>query len=611
MKCPHHAAALAAAVLLPQSVSTTFAQETVTDAVVVTATRQPQRASDVLSRVEIIDRDAIERAGQSSLVDLLRAQPGIRVSTGGGLGANASVFIRGAESRHTLVLIDGMRMGSATTGQPALEAIPLAMIERIEILRGPASALYGSEAIGGVIQIFTRKGVEGFQPEVFAGYGSNSTFNANASLTGGSGRLRYNLTAGQDETDGFNAKRDPEFWNLPWGNSYHPDRDGFRNRFVSASASVGLRERDEAGVNLYYSDGRNWYDSNDFFNSYLDKTLSAYSAYMTNQLADGWTSTLRAGRTEDKLSNWPDLDSFSRFDSTQTQFVWQNDVRLPVGSLMAAYEYVRSEVDATTDFTVTRRTVNALLLGWSARFDAHNLQVNARHDDNSQFGGKTTGLLSYGYQVSKALALQASIGNAFNAPTFNQLYWPDTGFGGGNPNLQPEEALSREVGLRWDDGTHSVEFTYYNNRVEDMIADWPPANVNRARLEGIEVIYRTRVAGFDLQAGIDLLSAEDEDSGKNLPRRAEQMAFARVDRASGAWNYGVEAKGSGHSYDDAANTVRLGGYGLVDAYAHYRINPEWRVEMRANNVFDRDYEISRGYATDGANVFVGVRYAPR
>lgn len=611
MKSPCRTAAFAAVVLLPQSIPAVLAQETVTEAVVVTASRQPQRVSDVLSRVEILDRDAIERAGQSSLVELLRAQPGIRVSMSGGLGANASVFIRGAESRHTLVLIDGMRMGSVTTGQPALEAIPLAMIDRIEILRGPASAMYGSEAIGGVIQIFTRKGVDGFQPEVFVGYGSNSTLNANASLAGGAGRVRYNLTVGQDETDGFNAKRDPDFWNLPWGNSYHPDRDGFRNAYVSAAASVALRERDEVGVNLYHSDGRNWYDSNDFFDSYLDKSMSAYSVYMTNQLADGWTSTLRAGRTEDKLSNWPDLYSFSRFDSTQTQFMWQNDVRLPVGSLMAAYEYVRSEVDGTTDFTVDRRTVNALLLGWSARFDAHNVQVNTRYDDNSQFGSKATGLFAYGYQVSRALSLQASIGTAFNAPTFNQLYWPDTGFGGGNPNLEPEEALSREIGLRWDDGAHAVELTYYNNRVDDLIADWPPANVNRANLEGIEVVYRTQLAGFDVQAGLDLLKAEDDATGKNLPRRAEQMAFARIDRATGAWNYGVEVNGSGHSYDDAANTVRLGGYGLVNAYAHYRVNPEWRIEARATNLFDRDYELSRGYATDGTNVFVGVRYAPR
>jgi len=165
--------------------------------------------------------------------------------------------------------------------------------------------------------------------------------------------------------------------------------------------------------------------------------------------------------------------------------------------------------------------------------------------------------------------------------------------------------------LRWDDGTHAVELTYYNNRVDDLIADWPPANVNRANLEGIEVVYRTQLAGFDVQAGLDLLKAEDDATGKNLPRRAEQMAFARIDRATGAWNYGVEVNGSGHSYDDAANTVRLGGYGLVNAYAHYRVNPEWRIEARATNLFDRDYELSRGYATDGTNVFVGVRYAPR
>lgn len=611
MKSPCRTAAFAAVVLLPQSIPAVLAQETVTEAVVVTASRQPQRVSDVLSRVEILDRDAIERAGQQSLVDLLRSQPGIRVSATGGPGAPSSVFIRGAESRHTLVLIDGMRIGSATTGQPALEAIPLAMIDRIEILRGPASAMYGSEAIGGVIQIFTRKGVDGFQPEVFVGYGSNSTLNANASLSGGAGRARYSLTVGQDETDGFNAKRDPDFWNQPWGNSYHPDRDGFRNAYVSATASVAFGEHDEAGVSLYHSDGRNWYDSNDFFDSYLDKSLSAYSVYMTNKLTDRWTSTLRAGRTEDNLDDWPDQYGFSRFDSTQTQFMWQNDVRLPVGSLMAAYEYVRSEVDGTTDFVNDRRSVNALVLGWTARFDAHNVQVNTRYDDNSQFGSKATGLFAYGYQVSRALALQASIGTAFNAPTFNQLYWPDSGFGGGNPNLQPEEALSREIGLRWDDGRHAVELTYYNNRVDDLIASWPPANVNRANLEGFEVVYSTQLAGFDVQAGLDLLNAEDDATGNNLPRRAEQMGFVRVDRASGAWNYGVEVHGSGHRYDDAANRVRLGGYGLVGAYAHYRVNPEWRIEARANNIFDKNYELARGYATDGANVFVGVRYAPR
>lgn len=611
MKFKPLASALALAATLPCSASIAFAQDTVGETVVVTASRQQQRASEVMARVEVIDRAAIERAGQSSLLDLLRAQPGLRISTNGGAGSNTAAFMRGAESRHTLVLVDGMRINSATSGQPTLEAIPLAMIERIEILRGPASALYGSEAIGGVIQIFTRKGEAGFHPELFAGLGSQGTRKLNAALTGGEGRMRYSVSVGEDKTDGINAKRDPAYWNMPWGNSYDPDNDGWRNRHFSASASLGFRDRDEVGVNVFHTDGRNEYDTNDHYDSYLDKRVSAIGAYMSNSLAEGWTSTLRVGRTQDKLRNWPDADFPSAFDSTQTQFSWQHDVALSLGTLMAAYDYVRTEVGGTTDYTVKRRSVNALLLGWSARIDAHNLQVNVRHDDNSQFGGKTTGLLSYGYRVSPQWSVQASIGNAFNAPTFNQLYWPDTGFGGGNPDLDPERALSREVGVRWAGAESSLELTYYDNRVRDLIAGWPPVNVNRAHLRGLELVARTALAGFNLEAGLDLLDAEDEATGKDLPRRPARAAFFRADRESGAWNYGVQLNAQGSRYEDVGNAVRLPGYGLLDAYAHYRFSPDWRLEMRANNILDKDYEVSRGYGTEGASVFVGVRYTPR
>lgn len=602
--------ALAAAVALPGHVAQVAAQDTVGEPVIVTATRQAQRASEVLSRVEIIDRDAIDRSGQATLIDLLRTQPGLRVTANGGAGSNASIFIRGAESRHTLLLIDGMRVGSASSGQATFEAIPLAMIERIEILRGPASALYGSEAIGGVIQIFTRRGAPGFHPEVFVGYGSENTVKADASLAGGSGRLRYNLTLGQDRTDGFNSKRDPAYWTTAWSNSYDPDKDGFRNRFVNASASVGFRERDEAGISLYHSDGRNWYDANNTFDSYLDKRLEAFSGHLTNQLSDNWKSTLRLGRSTDKLRNYADAGAPNVFETTQTQLVWQHDIRLPVGSLMLAYDYVKAEVDGTTPYTVDSRTVKAFLAGWTARLGAHNLQVNLRRDDNSQFGGKTTGLFAYGYQLSRQWSVHGSIANAFNAPTFNQLYWPDTGFGGGNPDLRPERALNREIGLRWDGDMQGVELTYYNNRVRDLISGWPPANVSRARLEGVEASYRVSLAGFEVQTGFDLLKAEDENTGRRLQRRARQAAFLRVDRADGNWHYGFELNGQGSRFDNAANTVRLGGYGRLDAYAHYRFAPDWRLEMRASNLLDKQYEVARGYATQGAAVFVGVRYAP-
>lgn len=596
----------------PLSAQAAPVPDTVGDTVVVTATRQAQRDSDVLSRVEVIERAEVERAGQSTLIDLLRARPGIRVVSNGGAGANSSVFLRGAEARHTLLLIDGMRVGSVSNGAPTLEAIPLGIIDRIEIVRGPASALYGSEAIGGVIQIFTRKGREGVHPELFVGYGSRNTLEASASVAGGVERLRYNLSVGQMRTDGFDAKRNPQQWLSSRGvSSYHPDDDGFRNLYGTASISQGFRQRDEIGINVYGSKGRSRYDTNDYYDSYLDKRVDSVGIHMINQLAEGWTSTLRVGRSQDKLTNVPAATGRSRFDSTQTQFVWQHDVALPLGSLMAAYEYVRSDFDGTTAYTRDRRTVKAALLGWSARLGDHDVQVNVRHDDNTRFGERTTGLLAYGYRFDARWSVQGSIATAFNAPTFNQLYYPDSGSGGGNPDLKPEKALNREIGLRWSDGTRHAEATYFDNRVRDLISSWPPANVAKARLSGLELVYKTRVRGFDLSVGADWLKAEDETTGKRLPRRAGAAAFARFDRSQGAWQYGMEINGQRGRYDNATNTVSLGGYGLVDLYAHYAWSPDWRVEMRANNLLDKTYSLASGYATAGRTLFAGVRYMPR
>lgn len=609
------AVAIAVAAAFPLHLPSAFAQEKVADTVVVTATRQAQRENEVLASVEVIEREQIERAGQSTIIELLATQPGVQVSSNGGAGSSSSVFIRGTSSRHALLLIDGMRVGSATSGQPMLEAIPLGTIDRIEILRGPASALYGSDAVGGVIQVFTRRGREGFHPELFVGYGSHDTVRASASLAGGKDRLRYSIGVGHDETDGFNAKRDPARWVSAWtgASSFNADDDGFRNQYLTASAALGFRAADEVGVNTYYSDGRNWYDTNDFYDSRLDKKLSSASIYMRNELGDGWTSTLRLGQSQDETTDQADFAPASRFETTQQQFVWQNDVRLGDGMLLAAYEYTREEVEGTADYDKDERDVNAVLLGWSGRFGAHSLQLNARHDDNSQFGDKTTGLVGYGYQLSPEWSVRGSIGSAFKAPSFNDLYWP----GSGNPNLEPEVALNRELSFGWDNGLHKVDVTYFDNKVKRLIdwaptdtGWWAPSNVGLARLEGVELAYAVGFGGYDLKAGVDYLEAEDGD-GNRLPRRAKVSGFARLDKRAGAWNWGLEWNGANHRYEDEANTDRLAGYGLLNAYAHYEVAPDWRLEMRANNLLDKDYQIARGYNTDGTNVFVGVRWAPR
>lgn len=582
---------------------------------VVTATRQPQSLSEALADVDVIDRADIDKAGgNTSLVQLLAARPGVQVSANGGAGSNSSVFIRGTNSGHVLVLIDGMRVGSATSGAPTLEMIPLALIERVEILRGPASALYGSDAIGGVIQVFTRRGEEGLHPGFSVGAGTEDARSLGASLAGGADRLRFSVAAGHDRTDGINAK--------PLSTRGRDrDDDGFRNDYLSASASLGFRERDEVGLNVFHSEGRNWYDAGSAFDSYLDKRTDSAGVHLRNQLTQDWASTVRLGYSEDASRTRSSATSVSEFNTYQSQFTWQNDVALAGGSLLAAYEFLEQNVDTTTAYAKTRRIVNSVVLGWGGEFGRHHVQLNARRDQNSQFGGKTTGSAAYGYQFAPEWRVHGSIGTAFKAPSFNDLYYPldcDPLYGcfGGNPDLKPEEALNREVGVTWERKDFSLRATYFDNRVKNLI-DWSTgiaSNVATATLKGVELGLNANLRGHRVYASVDLLEAKDKDSGDDLGRRARESATIGVERPfRGDWLVGVEVVGQGRRYDKVPNAAsgRMGGYALLNAYVHYTLARDWRVELRANNILDKDYELAKGYGTPGANAFVSLRYAPR
>ncbi len=579
--------------------------------VVVTATRQPISADEALASVDVIDRDEIARAGHSGLLGLLASRPGVQMARNGGPGSSGSVFIRGANSGHTLLLVDGVRVGSATSGSPVLETIPLEIIERIEILRGPASALYGADALGGVIQVFTRKGREGFQPSARVGVGSDGAREASATLAGGDERLRYSVTAGHERSDGFNAR-------LPAKTVEDRDDDGFRNDYLSASATLDLGGNDELGASVLYSDMRNWFDAAESFDSFLDKRAESYGLHLRKQHTAEWTSTLRFGHSVDALENQSSATMASRFDTTQRQLSWQHDVALGGGSLMAAYEFLQQRVQTTADYEKTRRHINAFLLGWGGEFDRHNVQFNARHDRHSQFGSKTTGSAAYGYRLTPEWRAHASIGTAFKAPTFNDLYFPIECYGawgcfGGNPELEPEEALNREIGLAWERNGFSVDLTYFNNRIKNLI-DWSSgiaANVGRADIQGVEASLSALLGDYRLRASIDLLDAEDEDTGDQLGRRARVGGALAVERVAGAWTWGVEWNGQGRRYDRVPNAAsgQMSGYGLVDAYVHYALARDWSVELRANNLLDKDYELAKGFGTQGTNAFVALRYA--
>lgn len=605
MSIRFHRTALGAAVALAcQPVLAESAAPTELAMMVVTATRQATRGNELISDVGTLTREDILRAGHATLEQVLAAMPGIEYSANGGPGTSSGIFMRGANAAHTLVLIDGVRVGSVSSGDVALSRIPIDLIDRIEILRGPASSLYGADAIGGVIQIFTRRGADAPGFTASAGIGTDATYAASAGLAGGSDAFSWNFQLGQTETDGFSAIRNPA------NRSYNPDRDGFRNRHFGANLAWRPAAGHELGIDLMQDNGLSAYDSSPKTKSYKnDQDLAVYSLYSRNRLAPHWTSTLRVSRSTDDATNQVDGRATDIYRTDQDLVSWQNDIKLPVGQALLAAEWLRQELSGTTAYPVSERTIRSLLAGWSGRIERHLLQFNLRRDENSQFGGETTGYAGYGYQLTPEWRIGGAYGTAFRAPSFNQLYYPDTGFGGGNPNLKAERAKNAELSLKWERGPQNASLTVFRNKVRDLIAGWPPANVGRARLEGATLAYAGTLAGWTLDASLDLQRPRDEDTGKRLARRADEQLKLRARTDSGPWRYGAEWQLVGDRYENAANTIRLGGYGLVNLFADYRVDRNWSLFARANNVFDKKYELANDYGTAGASLFVGLRYA--
>jgi vitamin B12 transporter len=603
-----------------------YAQENIatTDDVVVTASRTPQKITDVLGDVTVITEQEIRQAGQTSLAELLSAQPGLEISHNGGIGKDSDVYIRGANSTHSLILVDGMRISSATRGTTALQHLPLAQIERIEILRGPASSLYGADAIGGVIQIFTKSPQGAPRVNAAIGLGTYGTVIGEAGIGGRIENTSFSLQAGSIKTNGFSAIANPT------ASTYNPDDDGYRNFNISGKVAQHFDDRHEIGATAFISEGRNFFDSGNNsnvsnpsrrFNFYSDQTLSSFTLYSKNQFTDRWLSTLRVGRSIDDLMslnrNTPNtLTTRSLFKTTQDQYSWQNDIATPIGLLTLGAERIEQEVKSTTNFAVTERSIDSWLAGWLTEFGNHRLQLNFRNDDNSQFGDHTTGAINYGFQITQNWRASAGYGTAFNAPTFNQLYAPLANSFIGNPTLKPEKAHNREIGLHYAAEKHQASAIYYQNKVTDLIVNTGspvqrPVNISEADLSGLTLTYQGEWAGLNLGASADLQRPEDDATGNMLPRRAKKHATLSLSKQLGDWEIGSSLEGSSRRFNNAANTpaMEMDGYTIANVFANYRINRDWSLSARVNNVFDRDYELAKNFGTPGTNALLTLRYA--
>ncbi|MEO5843686.1 MAG: TonB-dependent receptor [Caldimonas sp.] len=584
--------------------------------VVVTATREPEAIGRSSADVVVIDADAIRRTMADSVEDLIRRSAGVQVVRTGGPGQNAGFFVRGASTNSTVVLVDGVRVGSATLGQAEFEALSLAQIERIEILRGPASSLYGADAVGGVVQIFTRRGEGAPRWNASAEVGGYRSYRGDVGGSGSIGAWDYALSLGHDQSRGVSAVAPGDLFGL-----FNPDRDGYRRDSgtlqIGYSPAAGHRlavRLLETRLNAQYdaTEPPTYADPSPDFRNRLTTRLASLD--YRGKPASSWATTLQASRAVDDLKSGGLVQS--RFVTRREQATWQNAFAFGAEQqLMLAYEHVDERAGTDYASELSRRN-DAGVVGYSGTFGVNSLQADLRRDNNSAYGGNTTGRLGYAIAVGGGVKLRALAGTTFRAPTFNDLAYP----GFGVPGLRPERGRSVEAGASWQGDVASVSATVYRNRVRDLIGYQPDrtycppdpaydfgcaANTRRARLQGATIAATGRWRQLDVRANVDFLDATDVESGERLPRRAAHQERVAADYVSGTWRVGASMLFVGSRPDSG---VVLGGYGILDLRVAWRPRREWQVEARLANALDRTVEPVRDYRGLGRQAWIGVRY---
>lgn len=572
--------------------------------IVVSATRVPQTADDSLSSVTVITRKDIEQSGALSVPELLQARAGIDLASQGGAGQFTSLFLRGANSNAVLVLVDGVRVGSVTAGTTSWELLPLAQIQRIEVVRGPHSVQYGADAVGGVIQIFTTRQATRTSVSMDSGTGTYNTNQFGVGVSGGDGHSWYSLRGDQLASDGFDAYKLAD-----------PDSDGYTKASLSANVGHRFSNAVEWQADALQATGNTQYDRTygPFGPNQDDYKQQVLSTRLKLRPIDLWRITLLAGRSEDNRNSLNADGSLAyRYDSTRKTYSWQNDLYLTGDQILTAGvdRYVDS-VDATTAYDRTERATRGLFAQYQGHYGAQSVLAGFRRSHDDQFGDHNTGDLAWAYRFTHGPRVRISHGTAFRAPTFNDLYYP----GFSNPDLRPETSRSTEVGLDGRTGSTRWQLSAYRTRIDDLIvfdaATLQPQNVSAAKIDGFEAVLSADLAGLQHQIAVTWLNPRDENTGKLLPRRAQRTLRWDVSRSMGKATLGASLIAQSWRYDDAANTVRVAGYGTLNLRGEYRLNPQFTAFGRLDNLFDKDYETVANYNSPGRSVFVGIRYQDR
>ncbi len=578
---------------------------------VVTAERIALDEASISADITVIDQAAITQSQAISVAELLRSQAGINVTSTGGAGKATSVFMRGGNSGHTLVLIDGVRVGSATLGSFDWSNLSTADIDHIEIVRGPQSSLYGADAMGGVIQIFTRKGEKGSKISVHSEAGSYGTASGQMSVSGQteSGN-NYALTVDAFRTKGVSAA------------ASGTELDPYRKLNVSASVGllVGDGKLEFVARNVDGKTGLDGFGPADTLNYISNSRQSVGSAKLTYPITDMVESSVQLSRSTDEVIGTDPAGGFnnSDFRTRIDQLSWINNIDLDSVSMLVGLDMYRSKGysgSAGLDRSI-RQTAGFAVLAWQG--DWIDLNGSVRFDKNSSTSNKTTYKAGLALHPLTGVKVTANYGTGFKAPSLNDLYFPASAFSSGNPNLKPESSRGWDAGISYKFDHDALQaglgLVWFDQSYKDLIV-WQgppptfffsPANIGKARTKGLEVSGNLSYGPVYLNANWTYLSAKDSNTGDLLARRAKESGNVTVGTTVAGFNLEVAWHLVGPRFSSAGNVKPMQGYQKTDVRASYAINEQWKLTGRVDNAGDKVYEEISGYSVLGRAWYAGL-----
>jgi len=587
---------------------------TTMDTIVVTANRTAVPISDVLAPISIITSDDIERLQLSNMSDILTRMTGVQSYGSGGLGSTTSLFIRGGNTEHSLVLLDGIRISSASNGGSALQLIDTSSIDRIELVRGPRTSLYGADAVSAVLNITTKKAVNNSAAirTSIGGYGEQKS---SLRLETIQNNTQAYVQISHETLGGFDRSENDSFSNK--------DKDEFRNSHLQANLSQRWNDSNNSQFSYQTSHGKSDFDQvcNEYDASFnptevacspysetIQEVLSAKNLFFINNELNIAANFSRSIDDSEILGSTTD----ATFKTTRHSYSLTADAQ--VSSILKTVSGVESyseELNSSNNYQESKRQNNAAFSQWMLDTDVIEIQLGVRYDDNESYGSNVTRSVVVGRNLSSNWLAIASWGEAFRAPTFNDLYWPTSG----NPNLDPESSESYDITLKFHNENSHFYATVFHNSVDNLIAwapnssgAWQPSNINNAKMEGVELELAYIADSFSLQTNYTWMEPKDTNTGKQLQNRSKQLMNINADYTLSALSFGLTVSAQDKSFANSNNSTELAGFAILDLRSTYRNSQNLKFDFAITNILDKEYQRRNGFNEAGIAAKAGASY---